>query len=83
MNNFNALRKSNFKNKLYISNTNVEKVLKLPKKPITRNNISWSDNLRELNLDRLERNKPRKKEAKVLIMRMIVSLFKFIFSSFL
>ena len=83
MNNFNALRKLNFKNKLYISNTNVEKVLKLPKKPITRNNISWSDNLRELNLDRLERNKPRKKEAKVLIMRIIVSLFKFIFSSFL
>ena len=70
-NNFNAKTNCNFKIKSNKSLTKVEKVLKLPKKPIKKNNTNLSEKLYELILGKIERNKPRKKEADVLIIEVL------------
>ena len=49
---------------------NVEKVLKPPNKPITKNNTNLSNNLNVLVSARKARDKPKQKEAKVLMIKM-------------
>ena len=55
----------------------------LPKKPIKKNNPNWFEKLEDLIRRIGDRNKPRKKEERVLIMRVAISFAIPTFPSFL
>ena len=77
-NSLNALKSLNFRSNSYKSYTNVEKVLRLPKKPIIKNNTNCDEKVKELILGKVEINKPRRKEEKVFTAKIISFPFTFI-----
>ncbi len=58
-------------------------MLRLPKKPIEKNNTSSKEILKYLIWGTAERKNPRRKEEKLLMIRIATSLSIFNFSSFL
>ena len=51
---------------------NVEKVLKLPKKPIKKNNTNWDEKFKNIFLDKRGINKPSRKDEVVFIIKPII-----------
>ena len=71
-NDFNAFTNLRFiieSNKSWI---NVEKVLKLPRKPIIKNNTDSDEKFKNMSLDKIEINRPSRKDEKVLINKIII-----------
>ncbi len=60
----------------------VENELKLPKKPIERNNIKLDEKVKDLILGKIEINKPRRNEEKVFIVIIVRCGFIFISLNF-
>ena len=57
-------------------------MLRLPEKPIKNNNTNLSDKFKELILVKKEKKNPSRKDALVLIIKILNSLVNFLLTSF-